>query len=638
MGEHFFIPSYQRGYRWTGTQVTELLDDILEFARNKNRSPDAFYCLQPIVVKACTWDVDEKKVQGWELVDGQQRLTTIWILLNYLEKKVGRKDLFSIEYQTRKNTSSYLKDLFNDALEDENDISIVPIEIDLWHIQEAFKNIDAWFDKHPSLKEDRPEKSLTLNNLYNNILEPLVYDRLNEESKRYGTVQIIWYETEEINPITTFRRLNAGKIPLTNSELIKALFLQKRNFVSKDSSKISDDVKSGIADGIYLRQLQIATKWDEIENALHDESFWLFLTNQKEDASSSRIGFIFDLIKTLQLKDKTENEIKKFGDDGYTIFRYFYQTYFENETDTKAINNTWKIVTDYFNTFEEWFNDPVYYHYIGFLVYCNENIVDIYNDCKSDIKTREDVKNKLVQLISGHFKKIKIENLKYGDDKIRELLLLYNIQIIISQNEKNKTENKFPFSTFKNVKKAGRADGTCSWDIEHIDSYSENPLDDPKDQKAWLEDCKSIIKQVQQELTSLNQELVNTDEINILLQMIENYASKPDSFEYLYDRIQNFFGEHASDENDEKKKNSIGNLTLLDSGTNRSYKNAIFPLKRERIIEEDKAGTFIPPGTRNIFLKYFDNTGTSHTRWSSTDIDNYRKDFETKLAPFFEKG
>ena len=48
LGMKFFIPSYQRGYRWTEQQVMDLLNDIWEFSQKKTSE---FYCLQPLVVK-----------------------------------------------------------------------------------------------------------------------------------------------------------------------------------------------------------------------------------------------------------------------------------------------------------------------------------------------------------------------------------------------------------------------------------------------------------------------------------------------------------------------------------------------------------------------------------------------------------
>jgi len=67
----FVVPSYQRGYRWGRDEVIRLLDDIHESAGKK-------YFLQPVVVKRR----DDKK---WELVDGQQRLTTLSLILRYIQ-------------------------------------------------------------------------------------------------------------------------------------------------------------------------------------------------------------------------------------------------------------------------------------------------------------------------------------------------------------------------------------------------------------------------------------------------------------------------------------------------------------------------------------------------------------------------
>ena len=50
--ERFFIPSYQRGYRWTPRQVEDILNDIADFQRESDQhGKDAFYCLQPVVVR-----------------------------------------------------------------------------------------------------------------------------------------------------------------------------------------------------------------------------------------------------------------------------------------------------------------------------------------------------------------------------------------------------------------------------------------------------------------------------------------------------------------------------------------------------------------------------------------------------------
>lgn len=95
LGRDFSIPGYQRGYRWTKRQVDDLLDDILEFM-DKPPKEKEIYCLQPLVLK---YKGKDNMVKGpWEVIDGQQRLTTIKILLAYLEYEKS----YSIEYETRK--------------------------------------------------------------------------------------------------------------------------------------------------------------------------------------------------------------------------------------------------------------------------------------------------------------------------------------------------------------------------------------------------------------------------------------------------------------------------------------------------------------------------------------------------------
>jgi len=73
-GENFFIPDYQRGYRWEAQQVNDLLNDLSFFYKE---SPGESYSMQPIVVK--------RKDDKWEVVDGQQRLTTVLLVLQALD-------------------------------------------------------------------------------------------------------------------------------------------------------------------------------------------------------------------------------------------------------------------------------------------------------------------------------------------------------------------------------------------------------------------------------------------------------------------------------------------------------------------------------------------------------------------------
>ena len=76
---HFVIPSFQRGYRWEEKQVIDLLEDIKQFANDDNVKSDSYF-LQPVVVKAC----DYNGIDAYEVLDGQQRLTTLLLVLKEL--------------------------------------------------------------------------------------------------------------------------------------------------------------------------------------------------------------------------------------------------------------------------------------------------------------------------------------------------------------------------------------------------------------------------------------------------------------------------------------------------------------------------------------------------------------------------
>ncbi len=98
----------------------------------------------------------------------------------------------------------------------------------------------------------------------------------------------------------------------------------------------------------------------------------------------------------------------------------------------------------------------------------------------------------------------------------------------------------------------------------------------------------------------------------------------------MFGRVRTLSGEVDGLEDD-----ALSNLALLDMGTNRSYKNAIFPVKRMRIIYLDKQGQFVPPATRNVFLKYYSPHAAQLMLWDSTDQQAYSNAITATLQRFF---
>ncbi|PWN58121.1 DUF262 domain-containing protein [Chryseobacterium viscerum] len=543
----FHIPSYQRGYKWGSKEVTELLNDINDFVPrliDENLEDKTWYCLQPVVLKNINED-------SFEVIDGQQRLTTIYLILYYLNQDFveNRRDkLFEIVYKTREGSGEFLKTLTEQSIDNSN--------IDFFYISTAYKTICDWFENQTDN-----------------------FDKGAFRSKLKFNSKIIWYLSNEEDAISIFTRINIGKIPLTNAELIKALFLNSSNFNNNENK-------------LRLRQLEIATEWDNIEFSLQDNKFWFFL-NQKQK-SSNRIEFIFDLMNT-------EKDIN----DPYSTFRFFNKKFSKGNHEELVAN--WEEIKRYYQRFSEWYNERDLYHKIGYLISSELiDIKDLYEE--SDSYTKSRFKDYIDEKIKDDFRNIEISELQYADSKnVKKTLLLYNILTMLNSEKDNAY---FPFDLFKNE----------NWDIEHIASIKEKIPEHNRNQ--WLVDANMFIE----DDDAISLELKN----NINKWSPEDEANEK-AFSELYYKIIDYFNQKMGDDDD---INDISNLTLLDSATNRGYKNALFPVKRKTIIDRDKQGVFIPVCTKNVFLKYFSEYPPKMTFWTRDDRDNYEKDLHNILENY----
>lgn len=547
----FVIPAYQRGYRWTTQEVTDLLNDVNEFVPKQISDSDekTWYCLQPIVLK-------QKDNGMYEVIDGQQRLTTIFLILHYLNQdfiESRREKLLELNYETRDNLKEFLLTLTLEV--DEN------VNIDYYYIVQAYKTIDEWFNSRGTK-----------------------FNKDDFRSKFRFNTKIIWYESFEEDTISVFTRLNIGKISLSNAELIKALFLKSSNF-EKTESKIK------------YKQLEIASEWDRIEADFQDDRFWYFITGDKK--VNNRIEFIFDL-----MNNDYNNE------DPYSTFRYFSTLI--SSTSKENIENNWKSIKDYYMRFCEWYKDRQLYHKIGYLISIEMvEINQLYEE--SSNRTKKEFRNYLDDLIIESLKNIKFYSLAYGDTKenlkIKKVLLLYNILTMLRSEKDN---SFFPFNLYK----------TENWDIEHITSIKESIPASIDQKKNWLDDVNIYIDPLADDGQELKYRIL-TCKINDEVEFTE-----------LFEDIVSHFNAHV---NSDDEINGISNLTLLDSETNRGYKNAVFPIKRKTIIDRDKMGAFIPIGTKNVFLKYFSEYPPKISFWTQEDRENYEIDLRNVLADFMEE-
>ena len=550
---NYFIPDYQRGYRWTKTQVEQLLEDIYNFVSKSNDGGEStWYCLQPLVVKELTVFPDEfegnQDMKWMEVIDGQQRLTSLFLIVHYINEmfRGQKKDAEPrLLYQTRKNSTKFLTDISSRQKTEKSNI-------DYFHISSAYETIHNWFED-------------------NNVNSDKFI------SKFYDSTKVIWYQTFELDSIEIFTRINTGKIQLTNAELVKALFLNSSNFENDET--------------IYHKQLQIALDWENIEYSLYNDNFWDFI-NRDQNNISTRIEFLLNLIK----KKEEGND-----DEHYTFDKYYNDFKGKNE---EYIFDKWYEIKQTYLILLEWFNSPLLHNKVGFLIYCDikgyslTEILDEYNKVtKSNFELFLDKGIKLfLKSLGTDLDKIEYKN---NQSLLRKILLLHNIE---TMNQNKSDDAKFPFTKFK--------DKRNGWDIEHIGSIAEKVPDLDAHRKVWLDEATKYIKD------------------DDLLLKCKNWNS--DNFKDLFYEIVGYF--EGNSLSSEDTTNSLGNLALLDSKTNRGYKNSVFPQKRSKIIEKDKKGQFIPICTKNLFMKYYSGSTEHLYFWTQQDRTDYLKNIIETLS------
>jgi len=547
-GSRFFIPRYQRGYRWTKHEVTALLNDIYEFSPGEKKQN--CYCIQPLIVKP-------RDDGTLEVVDGQQRLTTIYIFMQIRSQEVNpAPPPFEMEYETRPGSKRFLESIADGSCLDKERWE----NIDFHHMASAYREMDKWLNGKPNI-----DKSDMITELRGKIRKNVVF---------------IWYEippkTSNSAVIDMFTRVNMGKIPLTNAELIKALLLSKDNY--------SDDANK--------RQIEISVAWDRIEQGLQEDSFWYFLNEKKP--SGTHIDLLFGLLAN-EYNSKLPEPINK--NDNQVLFSFlvfsaildiarepkeklerFVKGLFgedlwkriENEcgkpgkdelekiAKTMFVETLWEKVEELYAELRDWYDDLDNYHIIGFLI-----ASDVAIGGKNGIfeltrgKRKSAVREALLGRAAGLVKDYDLPKLTYGEGndnmKIRRLLLLFNIATLVCKKEK---ENRFPFDIYKKK----------NWHIEHIHARADK-----------------------------------TDENN-----------KPDD--------------------------SLGNLTLLDVKTNLTYKNKPFDEKRKILLKRESEGLFVPLCTKNVFLKAYSTDPGDMNKWTGTDEDegHDREDYVTAMVQMFK--
>lgn len=642
----FYIPDYQRGYKWTRVEVLKLLNDIWEFKLNHKAEDDSdFYCLQPIVVKPINGQ--------YYVIDGQQRLTTLLIIqqaikdykvLKIIEENpdlesrimtpLSNNDTYSIEYQTRDKSSEWLKNRRNAEEMQKNS--------DYYHIFCAY---NATLEFFKWIDMDTPE-GYTLNNL----VCPQSYKKTNAVTEFENCIKekchVIWYELDENNKNDDheiFDRLNTGKIPLTNAELIKAMFLQDSNFpVTSDEAKTkSEDYRTNIA-----------RQWDDIEHKLQNAFFWNFIYDEKSSGLKyeTRIEYLFDL-----LASKEKSNIDRF----YFTFDYYdslFHKYKEDGHDPiDFVNKEWKRVRELIQTMQDWYDNKTYYHYIGYLISQGHSVNELINiQFPKDehgkalpVPKKGDFVKKLEELIRKQTSGYEHKDLMKSQKGLTPVLLLFNVLTVLDNSEE---PDRFPFHYYKNTVwneehvapatpfEPDRKDRCFQFAAQMLEYYTDisyyevldglteennkKPKKERKRKEALSTEAIEIVMPKYEEF------IMDMDNSVICQRLFEIFKAKGDKqqekanevFHMIIDSLN--IKEETLNE-DEDSRDYIWNQVLLDEGTNKSYGNAIFPYKRMRIIKNTTRGIFVPIGTYNVFVKAYSHRMTNMLEWDKMDAMRY---------------
>ena len=564
----FIIPYLQRAYKWKEKQAKQMLEDFSEFLKQEK----TYYCMQPLAVVK----TEDNK---YELLDGQQRLTTLLILWRILfeDNKENTFYPYIFEYERDSSESNTLLNRYSFITESDEIKKGEHRNIDEYYMSKVYGAIKQYFiDNSDNQKEDF--KKL-----------------LKGEGKH---ILFLWYEVNEEEKHTTFAHLNSGKIELTCSELIKAILLSDGNKESLDNNRLPD-------------KSLVAAQYAEMEEAFNDDRLWYMLQTDEPLYNGSRMDLLFNMV--LNINRKAYEADPKAA---------FYKVYARRAD----LSRFWKDCRAYFVRIMDLYKNPYTYHYIGYLTYTEGNNkiddwVKVYKE--SGLKgCIEQLKSKVRESISGLGD---LEKITYSDTSkatLRKIFILHNIQTILIHYETIKKANlglrfsyeQFPFELLYSQR----------WDIEHIASQTENPL-------TKIQDCKDWIASVRADYSEI---FVQRPDLNNEIDLFEK-DSKIEMFKQIYNEIVS-----SAEKNSPQNKDGLGNLVLLDSHTNRSYHNSLYKRKRKIILAASNIDnqnneyqvTYIPRCTLNVFLKTY-NTGmdVNLVEWTQDDYNKYLGDIKEKL-------
>ena len=380
----------------------------------------------------------------------------------------------------------------------------------------------------------------------------------------------------------------------TDSELIKALVLSK----------------SGAAAGQPGRQEEIAAQWDAFEHDLRDEQFWAFLTGSTTPRST-HIDFLFE-----SMTPSAGSRVRP---------RFWTFEKVRDDIDERGAAAFWRDVVARHGLLTGWFHDREIYHRIGYLVAIGDSVRDLIDDSRS--QTHSSFRQSLVERTRQRLELSRddVSMLQYGknskkDTKCAEVLLLMNVEAVLASSDPGA---RFSFHAYAR-------DG---WSLEHIHAQNPDGFTKENQRRDWLSAHVKKIRSMQwsAELKPKADQVATRIDAHLALA-----PGKTDDigFEDIMDKVFALFGA-SEGSSTEETVHGLSNLALLQRDFNSKLNNAVFALKRERIVELDEAGAYILPCTRNVFLKYYTpDEDQQLSMWGPQDHTHYYAKLLSAITPF----
>lgn len=330
----FRIPEYQRPYVWGNDQISELLDDVMQ-ARNSN--PESQYFLGSMVLRKKEKVEGSTKYVEYDLLDGQQRLTTLFLITAVI------RDLAPPSNTSRLKTCD--DTIFQMANTDDNIPERLRIVFD---IRDQVKDFINEFVKEKggtsklddlTIKINNADEDVSVRNMANAILIIRKYftEKSIDDFFPYlrSNVLMIYVSAEELeDAFRMFTVMNSRGVKLRNSDILKA----------DNLGKIKDNAK----------RMEWAKKWEETETYF-GEDFDAFLSHLrtilvKQKAAVSLLKEFEDNIynpKSFDRNTKTYTDLKPLLEKGESTFIFLdkYKKYYEQlfDNDNKSLTNSYEL-------------------------------------------------------------------------------------------------------------------------------------------------------------------------------------------------------------------------------------------------------------------------------------------------------